>query len=198
MNGKALCRHIITVGFVYYTNDFGLVPYIKGIPNSFHIRSKQHELLSNHDCPTDNKLEDDAHIHQLIESVLVQIMACHLTGIRPLRVLIYCQNNTSKIWIKIKTFSFNKMHLKASRKWQPFCSCLKIDWWVWKQHLRMKSHQGHIHIHYWPLVWMNWQSCIITAMWRSDIFFFVHPNMNNINWLRNYGLAVETFMIWEF
>ena len=29
--------------------------------------------------------------------------------------------NLNEIWIKIKSFSFMKMHLKMSVKWQPFC-----------------------------------------------------------------------------
>ena len=35
--------------------------------------------------------------------------------------------NSSEIWIKMKQFSYKKMHLKmSSTKWRPFCICLNI------------------------------------------------------------------------
>ena len=67
-----------------------------------------------------------------IGSPLVQIMACHLFGAKPLSkpMLGYYQpsgTNFSEIWIAIKTFSFTKMHLKIlSAKRQPFCLRLHV------------------------------------------------------------------------
>ena len=60
---------------------------------------------------------------------LVQIMACHLFGTKPLSkpMLGYCQldplgTNFSEVLIKAQNFSFMKMHLNvSSAKWWPFC-----------------------------------------------------------------------------
>ena len=39
--------------------------------------------------------------------------------------------NFSEILIEIHTFSFNKMHLKMSAKWRPFCPGLNVlKWWL--------------------------------------------------------------------
>ena len=66
---------------------------------------------------------------QWIGSALVQIIACHLFGAKPLSkqvldiVLIGpLGTNFSEIWIEIQNFSFTKMPLKmSSGKWWPFC-----------------------------------------------------------------------------
>ena len=71
------------------------------------------------------------HICQWIGSPFVQIMACHLFGVKPLSKLMlgHCQldlleQTTVKFSIKVQNFSFRKMHMKiwiSSVKWQPFC-----------------------------------------------------------------------------
>ena len=70
-----------------------------------------------------------AYMREWIGSALVQIMACHLFGAKPLPepMLTYCQLDSweqkfSEIWIRTLSFSFRKMHLKCCLpKWQPFC-----------------------------------------------------------------------------
>ena len=58
------------------------------------------------------------YICQRIKSALVQIMACHLFGTKPLSkpVLDYCQLDPweQNSVIKIQKFSFTEMHLKIS------------------------------------------------------------------------------------
>ena len=61
-----------------------------------------------------------------IGSVLVQIMACRLFGVKPLSkpnagllLIGTLGTNFSEILIKIKNFSFTKI---SSAKWRPFCS----------------------------------------------------------------------------
>ena len=60
-------------------------------------------------------------------------MACRLVGAKPLcePMLEYLigawGTNFSDIVIKIRTFSFEKMHLKmSSAKWRPFCQGLNV------------------------------------------------------------------------
>ena len=36
------------------------------------------------------------------------------------------RTNLSEILVKTETFSFRKVHLKMSGKWQPFCLCLNV------------------------------------------------------------------------
>ena len=77
-----------------------------------------------------------AYMHQWIGLALVQIMACHLFGGKPLSepMLGYCQldtydlgTNSSEILIKIQNFSFKKMHLAIlSAKWSQFCLSLNV------------------------------------------------------------------------
>ena len=63
---------------------------------------------------------------------LVQIMAYHLAGAKPLSepMLEYCwldpwEQTSVKSWID--KFSFKKMHLKmSSGNWLPFCLCLNV------------------------------------------------------------------------
>ena len=65
-----------------------------------------------------------ASLSQWIWSALVQTMAYHLFGARPLikPILGYCQLDPKEILIKIQNVSFTKMHLKiSSAKWRPFC-----------------------------------------------------------------------------
>ena len=62
-------------------------------------------------------------MRQWIRLALVQIMACNIFGTKPLSIpmLRYC--HSVKFLVKIRNFSFTKMHLKiSSAKWQPFCS----------------------------------------------------------------------------
>ena len=66
------------------------------------------------------------HICQWIGSALVQILACHLFGTKPLSkpMLGYCPlgTNFSEILIKIQDFSLMKMHVQISSSiWWPFC-----------------------------------------------------------------------------
>ena len=70
-----------------------------------------------------------AYMRQWIGSALAQIMACRLSGTKPLSVnnasllsIGHLRTNFSAIWIKIKTFQFTEMHLKiSSANWWPFC-----------------------------------------------------------------------------
>ena len=70
-----------------------------------------------------------AYMRLWIRSALVQIMACHLFGAKPLSKpgsagLLWIEpigTNFSEILIKIQNFSFIKMHMKVlAAKWLPF------------------------------------------------------------------------------
>ena len=70
-----------------------------------------------------------AYMRLWIRSALVQIMACHLFGAKPLSKpgsagLLWIEpigTNFSEILIKIQNFSFIKMHMKMlAAKWRPF------------------------------------------------------------------------------
>ena len=61
---------------------------------------------------------------------LVQIMACHLFGTKPLSEQMPngpLRTNFSEILIKIQAFSLKKMHLNISSvKWRPFCLSFNV------------------------------------------------------------------------
>ena len=73
------------------------------------------------------------YMRRWIGSSLVQIMACRLFGLSPVRRQAIIWTNTGKlligplgtnfreILIGIQTFSFKKLHLKTSAKWRLFC-----------------------------------------------------------------------------
>ena len=80
-----------------------------------------------------SSLPSAAYMHQGIGSALVQIVACHLFGAKPLSIpmLLFgplIGTSFSEILIKIQNSSFTKMHLKtSSAKWQPFCSACSVE-----------------------------------------------------------------------
>ena len=73
------------------------------------------------------------YMHQWKGTSLVQLMACRLSGVKPLSepMLVYFQLEPYiEILIEIQTFLFKKMHLKrSSEKWRPFCLCLNVCEW---------------------------------------------------------------------
>ena len=86
----------------------------------------------------------DAFMCHTTRASLVQIMACHLFGAKPLSkpVLAYCSLDTweHELWIKTLQFSYNKMNLKMlfAKCWS-FCRYLKVITWYWTQHSTDKS-----------------------------------------------------------
>ena len=75
----------------------------------------------------------DAYMRQYNIPTLLQIMACRLSGTKPLSepVLPYCHLTLRNIFqwnlFKIRRFSFKEMHLKMlSAKWRPFCLGLNV------------------------------------------------------------------------
>ena len=70
-----------------------------------------------------------AYIHQWSESILVQVMACHLVGAKPLPepMMNVCQvdpqeQTSVELKIKMQISSLMKLHLKrSSAKWRSFC-----------------------------------------------------------------------------
>ena len=94
----------------------------------------------------------------VIEPLLVQIMACHLVGTKPIIwpndgiLLIGLQGtNFSEIFIEIHAFSFKKMHLKrSSAKWQPCCLSLNVltfsYYQEWSSQNRPKAQKHEIKI----------------------------------------------------
>ena len=80
-----------------------------------------------------------AYMRQWTESALVQVMACHLFGVKPLHkpMLTYCQLNPQeqtsvKFESTYKTFHSRKcIWEKSSVKWWPFCKGKWVDTIRW-------------------------------------------------------------------
>ena len=86
---------------------------------------------------------NDMYMHHWTRPSLVQIMACHLFGAKPLYapvpVYIFKWTPTnSEILIKMNISSLNKIHLKiSSLKWWPFffaSVCQVPIWWITISH----------------------------------------------------------------
>ena len=92
-----------------------------------------HKLYNTYGCDfwlgLNSSPPSDAYMHQWIKSALVQIMTCRLFSAKPLSnysapshyltragllLIGPLGTNFSKTWIKIRSFSFTKMHLKLS------------------------------------------------------------------------------------
>ena len=83
------------------------------------------KALVSHSCTINSSPPSAAYMHQWIGSdnglspIHHQSNICTNAGLLSIGPL---ETNFSEIWIKIKNFSFTKVHLKrASVKWWPFC-----------------------------------------------------------------------------
>ena len=93
----------------------------------------------------------DAYMCQWTRPSLIQIMACRLTGAKPLSepMMGYClldpwgRTNFSEILIGIQTFSLKKIQLKmSSGKWWPFCLGLDVLSKMWSRNVSWGMSQG--------------------------------------------------------
>ena len=134
------------------------------------------------------------HICQWIRSALVQIMACHLFGAKPISkpMQVYCPLDPQWNLNKIPKFSFTKMYLNiVSAKWRPLFPggdelssitfeltswlCPFLSWFngtvpssKWQQHLlEIESFWEFVHTIIW--IWQvlpntNFVHCCITRI----------------------------------
>ena len=113
-------------------------------------------------------------------------MACHLGGAKPLSEPMqeYCWSyklqwtNFSEILIKIKTFSFKKMHLiMASGKWRPFCLGLNVLKCEWQEHIdglfqeRCNSSVSAMELHL---------PCTNLLMWAPHVLWQIPLNFKEV------------------
>ena len=78
--------------------------------------------------------------------------------------------NFSEILIKIYTFSFKKMHLKMSGKWQPFCLILNVlthlKIWYWSiSQTPLDFIDGYLVFKWFMVTWLNkWVPELVAAV----------------------------------
>ena len=136
---------------------------------------------------------------------LVQVMACHLSGTKPLLepMLSYCHfrllgMNFSEIWIETQNFSFMKMHLKMlSVKWRPFCpgtngqitlrhalihSDNRMNNLVWCSYSSWQMRRGTLLLSVWTIPHQSGQAVDRTS-WGH---FYQHGLILIAAWISNY------------